>query len=92
VSYLLGILFLINTIDNSITTAKSGRIIHVGSSGTVGVGEGVVFVEELVVEAGVGDGVEVGADVGFGAEVGAAVDAGVGVGLSANVAEIVVAP
>lgn len=43
--YFLGILFLLNTIDNSITVAKSGSIIQFGSSGTVGVedvnGEGV---------------------------------------------------
>ena len=36
-SHLIGILFLINTVDSSIATAKSGRIIQVGISGTVGV-------------------------------------------------------
>jgi hypothetical protein len=36
----LGILFRINTIDSSIITAKSGRIIKAGNSGTVGVGVG----------------------------------------------------
>jgi hypothetical protein len=44
--FFLGILFLINTVDSSIATAKSGRIIQVGNSGTVGVGVG----------AGVGEG------------------------------------
>jgi len=34
----LGILFLTNTIDSSIINAKSGRIIKVGNSVTVGVG------------------------------------------------------
>jgi len=71
-SYFLAILFLINTIDSSIITAKSGRIIQIENSETVGVGEGVVFGEELAVEAGVGEGTEVVADVGFGVEVGAA--------------------
>ena len=42
---------MINTIDSSITTAKSGRIIVAGNSGTVGVG--------------VGDEVAVGVAVGF---------------------------
>ena len=92
-SYFFGILFLINTVDSSIIIAKSGRIIQVGDSGTAGVGEGVVFVEELVVEAGVGDGVEVGADVRMLAQKSEQqLDAGVGVGFGANVAEMVVAP
>ena len=45
----MGILFLINTIDSSITIAKSGRIINVGNSGTVGVevGEAEVGTEEV---------------------------------------------
>ena len=43
---------MINTVDSSIITAKSGRIIHVENSGTVGV----------VVTVGVGVGVDV--DVG----------------------------
>ena len=34
-------IFLTNTIDRSITIMKSGRIIHVGNSGTVGVAVGV---------------------------------------------------
>jgi hypothetical protein len=34
-------LFLINTIDRRVATAKSGRIVKVGNSGIVGVGEGV---------------------------------------------------
>jgi hypothetical protein len=36
---LLGILFLINAVDSSVTTAKSGRIIQACNSGTTGVGE-----------------------------------------------------
>jgi hypothetical protein len=39
--FFLGILFLINTVDSSITIAKSGRIIKVGNSGTVAVGLGL---------------------------------------------------
>jgi hypothetical protein len=39
--YSLGVLFLMNTIEMSVTTAKSGRITKVGSSGTVGVSEGL---------------------------------------------------
>ena len=35
--FFLGILFLTNTIESNIITAKSGRIIQVGNSGTVGV-------------------------------------------------------
>ena len=38
--FFLGILFLINTVDSSIATANSGRIIQVGNSGMVGVGDG----------------------------------------------------
>ena len=34
------VFFLVNTIDISITTAKSGRIIQVENSGMVGVGVG----------------------------------------------------
>ena len=49
----MGSFFLINTIDRSVATAKSGRI-KVGNSGTVGVGVG--FGEE--------EGVAVGACVG----------------------------
>lgn len=72
--YFFGILFLINTIDSSIITAKRGRIIHEGNSGTVGVGEGVVFGEELAVGAGVADEVEVGTGVEDGLGEGDGVD------------------
>ena len=79
----MGILFLTNAIDSSITTAKSGRIIHVGNSGTVGdgaavgvgVGVGVeVIVWGFVVCIGVGVDVEMG--VGVGVEEGVGVAAG----------------
>ena len=68
----LAVLLLINTIGSNVATMNIGRITQDGNSGTVGVGEGVVFGEELAVEAGVGEGTEVVADVGFGVEVGAA--------------------
>jgi hypothetical protein len=50
----LGILFLINTIESSITIANKGKIIKAGNSETVGVGEGE------------GDGVTLGAGVTVG--------------------------
>jgi hypothetical protein len=68
----LGFLFLINAIDSSIIAKKRGRIIHVGNSGTVVVGEVVVVGEELVV-GGVGDEVDVCVGVAVGAEVGVTV-------------------
>lgn len=41
----MDILFLINTVDSSVATAKSGKIIKVGNSGTVGVGLGEAVAE-----------------------------------------------
>jgi len=43
--FFLGIFFLINTVDRSISTAKSGRITKAENSGTVGVGLGEAEVE-----------------------------------------------
>jgi hypothetical protein len=80
--FFLGILFLINIVDNSVATAKSGRIIQVGNSGIVGDGEADA------VTVGVAFGAAVGAEVG--AAVGAGV--GVGVGVVSNVAVIVPVP
>ena len=53
-------------VDSSIATAKSGRITHVGNSGTVGVGEGIeVDVDDDIVGVGLEVDIEVGVGVGF---------------------------
>jgi len=93
--------FLRNTIDSSITIAKSGRIINIGNSGTEGVGEvdevGDVEGEAVRVAAGVGDGAVVGIEVAVGigvvvgAEVGVLVGEGVGVGVEAAASAITMA-
>ena len=72
-SYFSGIFFRTNAINTSITTAKSGRIIQVENSGTVGV--------DVEVGVAVGDceGVDVG--VAFG-EFGGPENGGVGVGVA----------
>ena len=56
-SFHLKCLFLINTIDNRIIAAKSGRIIQVGNSGMVGLGDGDAVGETVEVGVGVGEGV-----------------------------------
>ena len=65
-------LFLIITVDSNSTTAKSGRIIQVGNSGTVDVGVGV---SGEVVEVEVGVVVNVGV-VGLGVDIEVAVGVG----------------
>ena len=68
--FFLGILFLINTVDSSIATANSGRIIQVGNSGTVGAGVGerveLGIVEGVDCVVGVMDDVEFWIGVGDG--------------------------
>ena len=59
--YLLGLLFLISKVDKRIVTTKSGRIIQVGNSGTVGVELGL----GAIVGANEDTGVDVGLDNGF---------------------------
>lgn len=94
----MGVLFLMNIVDNSVAAAKSGRIIQVGNSGILGDGEadavtvGVVFGVAVGAEVGALVGTAVGAAVG--ADVGAVVGAGVGVevGFVSNVAVIVPVP
>jgi hypothetical protein len=85
--YFLAILLLIKTIDSNIATMNIGRITHDGNSGTVGIGEGIVLVEELDVGVGVaiGNGFEVGAEVGAAVGTGVGVDVGVAVGVGVGV-------